>query len=151
MVVDTDQGYQPGNDDDYGANPLVISSANNTITHNYFHDCWANSYDYTYDGGAIEFYGDGTNNNFIGYNTIYDCIGLSEITGNSSNNTYAYNKMINNGSLFYFQSGYTYSNYQLLNNVIIENAAPRVPESRLIGGSMAAGAVVMKNNVFQMS
>ncbi len=151
MVVDTDQGYQPGNDDDYGANPLVISSANNTITHNYFHDCWATSFDYGFDGGAIEFYGSGTNNNFIGYNTIYDCIGLSEITGNSSNNTYAYNKLINNGSLFYFQSGSTYSGYNLYNNVIIENAAPRVPESRMIGGSISTGAVVMKNNVFQLS
>ena len=151
MVVDTDQGYQPGNDDDYGANPLVISSANNTITHNYFHDCWANSYDYTYDGGAIEFYGSGTDNNFIGYNTIYDCIGLSEVTGNSINNTFAYNKLINNGSLFYFQSGYTYSNWKVFNNAIIENSASRVPESRLIGGSMSAGAVILKNNVFQLS
>lgn len=151
MVVDTDQGYQPGNDDDYGANPLVISSANNTITHNYFHDCWATSYDYDYDGGAIEFYGSGTNNNFIGYNTIYDCIGLSEITGNSANNTFAYNKMINNGSLFYFQSGATFSGYKFYNNVVIENAAPRVPESRLIGGSLGASAVIMKNNVFHLT
>ena len=151
MVVDTDQGYQPGNDDDYGANPLVISSANNTITHNYFHDCWATSFDYTYDGGAIEFYGSGTNNNFIGYNTIYDCIGLTEITGASANNVYAYNKLINNGSLFYFQSGHTYSGYNVYNNVIIENAAPRIAESRMIGGSLGSNAVVLKNNIFHLS
>lgn len=151
MVVDTDQGYQPGNDDDYGANPLVISSSNNTITHNYFHDCWATSYDYDYDGGAIEFYGSGTNNNFIGYNTIYDCIGLSEITGNSANNTFAYNKLINNGSLFYFQSGATYSGYKFYNNVVIENSSPRVPESRLIGGSLGSSAVLMKNNIFHLT
>ncbi len=151
MVVDTDQGYQPGNDDDYGANPLVISSANNTITNNNFHDCWATSFDYGYDGGAIELYGSGTNNNFIAYNTISDCIGLSEVTGNSSNNTYAYNKLINVGSLFYFQSGATYSGYYVYNNVIVENVQPRVSESRMIGGSITAGAVVLKNNVFQLS
>ena len=151
MVVDTDQGYQPGYDDDYGANPLVISSADNTITHNYFHDCWATSFDYDFDGGAIEFFGSGTNNNFIGYNTIVDCIGLSEITGASVNNTFAYNKLLNNGSLFYFQSGYTYAGYNLYNNVIVENVNPRIAESRMIGGSMSAGSVIMKNNVFQLS
>jgi len=151
MVVDTDQGFQPGNDDDYGANPLVISSANNTITHNYFHDCWANSFDYTYDGGAIEFFGANTNNNFIGYNTMVDCIGLSEITGNSSNNTFVYNKLINMGSIFYFQSGSTYANWGFYNNAVIESVAPRVPEKRIIGGSITTGAVILKNNVFQVA
>lgn len=151
MVVDTDQGYQPGNDDDYGANPLVISSANNTVTHNNFHDCWAVSFDYTFDGGAVEFYGANTNNNFIGYNTMTDCLIISEITGNSSNNTFVYNKLVNNGALFYFQSGATYSGYNFYNNVVVENVAPRVPESRLIGGSITTGAVIMKNNIFQLS
>ena len=151
MVVDTDQGSQPGNDDDYGANPLVISSANNIITHNYFHDCWATSFDYGFDGGAVEFYGSGTNNNLVAYNTIVDCLGLMEVTGTSSNNTIAYNKIINNGSLFYFQSGYTYSNWKFYNNVVIETTAPRVQETRLIGGSMSAGALIVKNNIFHLS
>ena len=149
MMLDTDQGNQPGNDDDYGANPLVISSSNNTITHNYFHDCWANSYDYTYDGGAIEFYGSGTNNNMIAYNTIVDCLCVSEVTGTSTNNTFAYNKLINNGSLFYFQGGYSYTNWKFYNNVVIENIAPRLPESRLLGGSI--GGFIMKNNIFHLS
>ena len=149
MMLDTDQGYQPGDDDDYGANPLVISSANNTLTHNYFHDCWANSYDYIYDGGAIEFYGSSTNNNLIAYNTIVDCLCVSEVTGSSTNNTFAYNKLINNGSLFYFQSGASYTNWKFYNNVVIENGPQRLAESRLIGGAISG--LIMKNNIFHLS
>ena len=151
MVVDTDDGSQPGNDDDYGANPLVISSPNNKVINNYFYDLYATSYDYDYDGGAVEFYGDGTDNNLIAYNTIVDSVGIAEVNGDSSNNTFAYNKIINAGSLLYFQSGSTYSNWNIYNNVFVENKAPHVPESRLIGGSFGAGTVILKNNVFQLS
>jgi hypothetical protein len=51
--------------DDYGAVPIVLASSFNTITNNRFEDCWAISYDYGYDGGAIEFFGTNMNNNFI--------------------------------------------------------------------------------------
>ncbi len=151
-----------GGNNDYGANPIVISSANNNITHNYFHDCWANSYDYTYDGGAVEFYGSGSSNNFIGYNTFYDCNGVVENgSGNGGlieNNQFAYNKFINNGSLFYINNGgsfvVTVSNMMFYNNVIIENTNNRLLESNM--GSMSTsvatqGIVVFKNNVFQLS
>ncbi len=172
MVVDTPQdkdgdgifgepgtvaqgGDQPGNDDDYGANPLVIRSSNNIITHNNFHDCWADSYDYTYDGGAVEFHNTSPTttmtNNVIMWNTIDDNMIICEITGNCTNFTIAYNKLINNGSLFYFQSGYTYSNFKFHNNLIIETTAPRVSEARLFGGSMPAGLWNFKNNIIQMS
>jgi hypothetical protein len=79
---------------------------NNTITNNYFHDCWANSYDYTYDGGAVEFYGSGSSNNFIGYNTFYDCNGVVENgSGNGgtiNNNKFVYNKNSSGWGLFFF-------------------------------------------------
>ena len=51
MVVNTNDN----GDNDYGANPLVISASNNTITNNYFHDCWATSFDYGIDGGLLIF------------------------------------------------------------------------------------------------
>lgn len=151
MVVDTDDGNQPGRDDDYGANPIVLSSSNNTITNNYFHDCWANSFDYNFDGGAIEFYNRSgpMNNTTITDNTFVDCIGIAEVTGNASNNNFSRNKIINNGSLCYFQSGYTYNGWNFTNNVIIETKPSRVPESRMIGG--AGKTMIFKNNIFQMS
>lgn len=151
MVVNTNDGAPPGADDDYGANPLVISSANNTITHNYFYDCWAESFDYGYDGGIIEFFGGGTDDNFIAYNTFRRSVGLSEITGNSSGNIYAYNKMVGMGSLFFFQSGSTYSNYQFYNNTVVEDSATFVPEVRMIGGLLASGTLVLKNNIFKIT
>ncbi len=147
---------------DYGANPVVISSANNRITNNYFHDCWANSFDYVYDGGAVEFYGNGSSNNFICYNTFFDCNGVVENgSGNGGlieNNEFSYNKFINNGSLFYINNSGTFlvsvSNMKFYNNVIVENAVNRVFENNLGGMSTSVsnqGIVVFKNNVFQLS
>ncbi len=151
-----------GGNNDYGANPVVISSANNTITNNYFHDCWANSYDYTYDGGAVEFYGSGSSNNFIGYNTFYDCNGVVENgSGNGGtidNNKFVYNKFINNGSLFYINNSGAYvvtvNNMMFYNNVIIENAVNRLPSSNMASMSTSVatlGIAVFKNNIFYLN
>jgi hypothetical protein len=152
------------NNDDYGANPTVISSASNIITSNYFHDCWAISYDYGYDGGAIEFFGDGVNNNFIAYNTFIDCNGTvehgSSRGGTMSGNKFVYNKVINCGKLFYINnsttSGFQVSvtNLQFYNNVIIESYVNRLNQSTM--GSMSVsvstpGIVVFKNNIVQLS
>ena len=146
-------------DNDYGANPVVISSANNTITNSYFHDCWATSFDYQYDGGAVEFYGDGASNNFIAYNTFYDCNGVVENgSGNGgtiTGNKFCYNEFINNGSLFYVNNGgsfaVTVSNMQFYNNTIIETAMSRLNETYMCGMRTTvstSGVCVFQNNVF---
>ncbi len=151
-----------GGDNDYGANPIVISSAYNSITYNNFHDCWANSYDYVYDGGAIEFYGSGSSNNFVGYNSFNDCLGVCENGSGSGglieNNVFAYNKFTNNGSLFYINNGGTFSvtvsNMQFYNNVIVQNISPRVSESGMASMRLSTttqGVVIFKNNVFHLS
>ena len=147
---------------DYGANPTVISGYNNTITHNFFHDCWANSYDYGYDGGAVEFYGSGANNNFIAYNTFYDCNNAVENgSGNGGtilNNTFAYNKFINNGGVYYINNSGTYavavSNMAFYNNVFIQTTPSRVGTNTL--GAMSSsssnqGIVIFKNNIFYVT
>ncbi len=143
-----------GDDKDYGANPITLQdgSSNNTITNNTFSGCWAKSYDYGYDGGAIEFYGAGSNNIFA-YNTVSDCIGLAEVTGSSSNNVFAYNKFINIGSLFFFQSSGspTYSNWQFYNNNVVDTTGNRVPENQMISGTTQQGTLTLKNNVFKLS
>ena len=130
MIVNDIGGYN-----DYGANPITLSACNNTITNNTFYGAWAKSYDFTYDGGAIEFYdnGVGVSNNFIAYNTIYDCNGTMEIKGACNNNTIAYNKFVNNYSLTYFQSSCT--GWKFYNNVIIETKPSMLGvASFMIGG-----------------
>jgi len=155
MVVNTNDGGF----DDYGANPVVISSANNRITNNRFLNCWANSFDFTYDGGAVEFFGPNTNNNIVAYNIMEDNNGLVEFGssngGTSSGNIFAYNILINNGSLFYINNSGPFSitatNIQFYNNVIVETVAQRLNESFLFSmasSSANAGISVMKNNIF---
>lgn len=158
MVRNTPTSVNP--DDDYGANPVVISSAGNRITYNYFHDCWATSFDYGLDGGAVEFFGDGASDNFIGYNRFYDCNGVAE-NGSSSggtiaNNVFAYNLMINNASTTYIHNsgnwGVNVTNFQFLNNVIVESGPWRDVSSspalfKFKSTPTVPGTLILKNNI----
>jgi len=158
-------------DDDYGGVPIQISSSNNRFTNNYLHDCWAMSYDYGKDGGGIEFFEEGAviENNFIAYNTFYDCNGTFEFGSNSDgvanypqmNNVIAYNKIINNTTAVYINNNGQYktkvTNLQFYNNVIVQT----VPNPNPVGSSgimfsMATsdatiGIIVLKNNIIQIS
>jgi len=166
MIRNTPTSVNP--DDDYGGVPIQISSRNNVVTNNYFHDCWSQSYDYGYDGGGVEFFeeGDTIQNNIIAYNTFYDCNGTFEHGSNPDgvannpirNNKIYYNKIINCSSLFYINNNGQYKtfvdNLQFYNNVIVQTVASRTGTTRL--GSMAinetrTGIVVFKNNIFQVS
>ncbi len=166
MIRNTPRTVNP--DDDYGGVPIQISSRNNVITNNYFHDCWSQSYDYGYDGGGIEFFeeGDTIMNNIVAYNTFYDNNGSFEHGSNNDgiannpiiNNKFYYNKIINCSSLFYINNNGQYKtsarNLQFYNNVIIQTNTSRTGTTRL--GSMAIneaslGIVVFRNNIFQVS
>lgn len=156
MVVNNE-----GGDNDYGANPVVISSAGNTITHNNFHDCWAHSYDYAYDGGAIEIYGSGTNNNVIMYNTMSDNNGLIEFGsgsgGTSSGNIIAYNKCINNGSVLWINNSGKFlinvTNLSFYNNVFVETVSQRLKESVLMSMATTVSNQIINlgNNIFSLT
>lgn len=161
MVKNTNDGPPPGNDDDYGANPLVISSSGNKILNNKFIGCWANSYDYVYDGGGIDFYGDGASNNYVAYNLITDCNGALELgsgnAGTMTNNVIAYNLMINNGSTIYVSNSGTYNvnvtGLSFLNNIILETQPFRLSESAMFGfrsTPTAANSLILKNNIIQL-
>jgi hypothetical protein len=148
--------------DDYGAVPIVLASSFNTITNNRMEDCWAISYDYGYDGGAIELFGTDMNNNFIAYNTAINCNGFIEIGSNSkgtaNNNIVAYNKIINCGTLGVFQNGGDYaasiSNLQYYNNTIIETVKQFTIPGELFykaDNKGPARMIVLKNNIFWCS
>lgn len=146
----------PGGFNDYGANSLTLNSSNNSVTHNTFYGAWAQSYDFTYDGGAIEFYneGSGASNNFIAYNTMYDNNGISETGGNGgvatcNSNVFVYNKLINNRDVFYFHG--THTGWQFYNNAVVETSNTRLaPTSTISGDNGTSTQIDIKNNVFQI-
>ncbi len=159
MVRNTPTSVNP--DDDYGANPMVIGSSNNRITNNRFEECWALSYDYGYDGGAVELFGATMNNNMVMYNTAINCNGFMEIgsssNGTAQNNIVAYNKIINCGIIGVYQNGSTFSvsvnNLQYYNNTVVETVKQYSQPSVMfwMAGTGSAGMVVVKNNIFWLS
>jgi hypothetical protein len=155
-------------DDDYGGVPIQISSRNNQILGNFFHDCYSVSYDYRFDGGGIEFFeeGDTVSGNMIMYNTFYDNNGTLEHGSSNDgipnnpiqNNTFAYNKVINCEGLVYVnnrgQYKTTVKNLMLYNNVVVEAGVPRLGVGRLL--SMAttdtiSNVVNLRNTIFKIS
>jgi hypothetical protein len=140
---------------------MVIGSSNNTINNNKFEDCWALSYDYRYDGGAVEFFGATMSNNKVMYNTAINCNGFLEIGSNvngiAENNLIAYNKIINCGIIGVYQNGSTFSvtvkNLQYYNNTIVETLKQfSQPSVRFwMAGTGTPGMVIVKNNIFWLS
>lgn len=155
MIVN-DTGAFPKNINDYGANSITLNSSNNSVTHNTFYGAWARSYDFTFDGGAIEFYneGSGASNNFIAYNTMYDNNGISETGGKNgialcNNNVFVYNKLINNRDVFYFHGSQT--GWQFYNNAVVETFNNRLnPTSTISGDNGTITQIDIQNNVFQI-
>jgi hypothetical protein len=163
MIVNT-----IGGDNDFGGVPVQLSSRNNVVTNNYFHDCYAVSFDYGYDGGGVEFYeeGDTVMNNVIMYNTFYDGNGTFEFGSSSDstannpqiNNVIAYNKVINSSSLFFINNRGKYITYvrnlQLYNNIIVQDTVSRTGGTRMLSMALpdtGVGIAVMKNNIFYVT
>ncbi|HEX6427332.1 MAG TPA: T9SS type A sorting domain-containing protein, partial [Niastella sp.] len=155
MIINT--SYQMW--DDFGAVGIVVGGSNNTITHNQIHECWSNSYDYNLDGGAIEMYGEVSNNKIL-YNTASDNIGFMEFGsgwgGHALNNLVGYNLLVNNGQVFWINSTNVFAldvrNLQFFNNNVVETKTPRLPYVRNLIGIMStpwvANVLTMKNNIF---
>jgi hypothetical protein len=169
MIKNTPTTVNP--DDDYGGVPVQLSSSNNTVTNNYFHDCYAASYDYAFDGGGIEFFEEGSviENNIIAYNTFYECNGVFEFGSNNDgvannliqNNKIYYNKIINNNTVVYINNNGQYRtkvvNLQFYNNVMLQtvpNANPSGSSGTMFSlatSDATAGIIVLKNNIIQVS
>lgn len=140
----------PGGINDFGCNPVTIASSNNIVSHCEFGDLAAPSFDFGWDGGAIEvFSGSVTmSNNTIEYCLIYDGIGVSEITGNTNGFYWYYNIFINCGSVFNFQSGYSHPNTYTYNNVFVLTEASPVGDTKLFYGDVED--MTVKNSIFYM-
>ena len=156
MVVNTPRNIN--SNDDYGAVGMGIESSNNTVSYNRFEDNWAVSYDYGYDGGVIEFFGN-TSNNTIIYNSANYCNGFLEIgsggSGTSDNNIFAYNKIVNCGQIGSFHVagsfGTNINNCQFYNNVFVQTITDvQVFDAILFWaeGTPTSGMLIAKNNIF---
>lgn len=145
--------------DDFGAVGIVVGGSNNTICNNKIQECWANSFDYNLDGGAIEMYGEVSDNKIM-YNTASDNIGFMEFGsgwgGHALNNLVGYNLLVNNGHVLWINSTSVFAldvrNLQFFNNNVVETKTPRLPDVRNLIGIMStpwvANVLTMKNNIF---
>ncbi len=150
-----------GGNDDFGATGIVLACSNVSVTRNKFEDCWGASYDYLFEGGTVEFFGDTVSNNFIAYNTANNNNGFLKIgsisNGIADNNIIAYNKVINCGNLAILQDTGLYKtrikNIQFYNNTIVETIQQlRKPTAVFwMNGDGASGMAVLKNNIFWLS
>ncbi|MFT3911847.1 MAG: hypothetical protein QM737_20650 [Ferruginibacter sp.] len=148
-----------GGSDDYGANAIVISGADNTISNCFFKDCWGNSFDYTFYGGVIKISGTLISNNKIQNNTAINCDGFMEIAGmeNASldNILVLNNNIINCDELVYVGAGGKYkinvNNLEFQGNNII-NTISRLPSPpsmiSIKTGEDAKGIVNLQDNIF---
>jgi hypothetical protein len=161
-------------DDDFGGNPVVLVGSNNIVTGNTFTECWAQSYDYGRDGGAVEFFGVSSsrsvNNNLVAYNTFYHTNGWAEfgaekiLSGDSTayNNKFYYNKIINCGGMYaHWQNpqpnGTTFSikmsGTEFYNNILVINESDwrGTPIFDLRTNYPWSDVMLVKNNIFYVS
>ena len=153
-------------DDDYGGNPIVLAGSDNVVTKNMFNECWARSYDYYFDGGAVEIFdlGGGVNRNLISYNTAIHCNGFMEFGsnvsggGSAADNLCIYNKIVNCGGM-YINNGAPYTinpiNLQFYNNIWVQTDAFFAPVAdveifHIRNTVTTAGLIVSKNNIFYL-
>lgn len=150
-----------GGDNDYGCNFSIITNANNIVTRNNVYDCTSKSYDYIYDGGAVEFYDNAADNNIVSYNRFVNCLVVSEYGssggGTCTGNKYYYNLCINNGNFIWVNSSggfaVSVSGIEIHNNVIVEDHVGMVGDNFMIGistNTATAGQFEMINNIFYL-
>jgi hypothetical protein len=122
MIINT-----VGGDDDYGAVGYWIEGPGNEVYYNRCIRCKAPSYDYGFDGGVVEIYGNGDHNN-VHHNWGQDSNSFFEIggqPGSAKNITIAYNVSVNNGGYFggvhvSGTFGTVMQNFRVDNNTIID-------------------------------
>jgi hypothetical protein len=143
----------PGGDDDYGAVGIWLFASNNEVSYNRMLNCRAPSYDYGYDGGMVEFYGD-VDSCYVHHNWGKNCNGAFEVGGKGQTLTdirIAYNISVNNivsggfhlGGLF----GVKLERFRVENNVFVDTN----PHEYTIGlwrGVPDSGGIQYRNNIF---
>ncbi len=167
MAVDAAQGSADPNSVG-GAEGIFINGSNNEVAYNSFVNCIAQaSWDGSYDGGATEVTvgaGATLSGVKIHHNFSYNSCGFFEVSsggstpGNFADSEFYYNVSIDSGWLMLLQVNNTnLSNIKWENNTIVQHSGSTNAgmlttiftgtSSGQTGGSLAAGAVSMTNNL----
>lgn len=160
MIVNTPCLNGSGCNDDYGAVAIVLYNSSNEVSYNTIVNARAQSYDYGYDGGAIEIYapsGLNVNNNYVHHNWSNNTEGFLEsggVSGQVSDNTeVSYNIITNShGGMCFHRTGtfgISMTNFYFYNNTIVNNTTNSPPETLIIDCDAASmGTLYIKNNIF---
>jgi len=148
--------------DDTGAVGVAIFRSTPEISWCQFINCQASSYDYYYDGAAIEIYEGSSNvcdNAYIHHNIATGCNGFIEVggdgTGSVSNARMAYNLSYENWWLGqWLTSGPFFaaiSNFRVENNTVYQIANmydARLEPIIILTEDIASSVLKLKNNIF---
>lgn len=151
MVVNT-----PGGIDDFGAVGVSILDSNNEISYNKMENCKAVSYDFGYDGGATEIYGN-VNNTTIHHNISIGSRGFIEVGGGSAiDDVVAYNVIINSERPVGIHLGGNFAsvvnNFHFDNNTIVDTRNERMWSAIVFtDGSPTPDTFIMRNNIFYVN
>lgn len=147
-------------DNDFGATAVLLFDGLNEVSYNIMDSCFAPSYDYGEDGGAVEIYADNKNADtcYVHHNRAYNTNGLIEVGGNNGRcygMKIAYNIYTNTrGKIaFWFHLANTFGidiqNMRFENNTFVCYGTPVWTEG-FIGwdGPMTSSRVIFENNIF---
>ncbi|MEO6096605.1 MAG: right-handed parallel beta-helix repeat-containing protein [Fibrobacteria bacterium] len=157
MVTNT----QDNKDDDNGATGIWMHNSRIEISYNRFVNCKAPSYDYKFDGGAVEWWAEKTLDScYIHHNFATGCEGFLEAGGRSSgvvsNSRVEYNVSVNNGWFGLLNSNGQYAvtlqNFVIQNNTVVQT----VPHggwgaTRMIFfNNTTPKSLTIRNNIFSL-
>jgi hypothetical protein len=150
----------PGGTDDFGAVGIVLNGSFNEISYNRMINCIGSSYDWGYDGGAVELsaYNRTLEGEVIHHNFAEGCEGFIELggpNGSVRNLTLAYNVSANNGRFLgaSLTGGFAVALYNVrVENNTIYQVGPRIAgkTERIFCFNAATSSTMLsaRNNVF---
>lgn len=151
MIVNTVGGY-----DDYGANGIVVGSPNCSVVNNIFDSCRAKSYDFGYDGGAVEVFGTNVDSLIVQGNVAMNSEGFIEFGasggGHSNGVSIQSNILTNNGRVVWCNSTGQFAitvTGIIKGNVVTET----IPNSyrKLFDGNPYPSALVLGANIYYVT
>lgn len=155
IVVNT-----PGGDDDNGAVGIWMAASRVEISYNRFVNCKAPSYDYKYDGGAVEWWAESNLDGcYVHHNYATGGEGFMESGGRGatiSNARVAYNVSVNNGWFALLNTTGQYAvkleNFVMEHNTVVQ-AGPHIgwgATSAIHFFDSAPKSVTLRNNIFHL-
>ncbi len=153
MVVNT-----PGGNDDYGCQGVLIGASDVTVRNNTFAGLMQASYDYRWDGAAIELYG-AARNILVQANYVENVNAFTELGGRSGDTVadiwFDRNVIVNSESLAFFHNGGgdfglgTIQNVNFINNTVHGTGNRTDSDSFAFGFGGSNGTFLnVQNNIF---